>query len=139
LRRGELARRVFADPGARQQLEAITHPRIRELWRAQVNAWRTEGQPVAVVGIPLLFETKAEAGFDAVICVACTAQTQQRRLLERGWTTEQVRQRIAAQWPVEQKMASADYVVWSEGGLEVLAAQLDQILKLAPQAAISRD
>jgi dephospho-CoA kinase len=130
LRREELARLVFADPAARQQLEAITHPRIRELWRAQVENWREQGCPAAVVAIPLLFETKAEADFDAVICVACTAQTQQRRLQERGWTAEQVRQRIAAQWPVEKKMALADYVVWSEGGLEVLASQLERILAL---------
>ena len=132
LRRQELARRVFADAEARQQLEAITHPRIRELWQTQVDAWRKEGRPVAVVAIPLLFETKAEAEFDAVICVACTAQTQQRRLQERGWTTEQIHQRIAAQWPIEKKMAVADYVAWSEGGLEVLASQLERVLGLAP-------
>ena len=128
LLRQELARRVFADAEARQQLEAITHPRIRELWRAQVEAWREQGCPVAVVAIPLLFETKAEAEFDAVICVACTAQTQQRRLQERGWTLDQIHRRIAAQWPIEQKMALAHCVVWNEGGLEVLASQLERIL-----------
>ena len=61
-----------------------------------------------------------------------TPQTQQRRLQERGWTTEQVRQRIAAQWPVEKKMALADHVLWNEGGLEVLATQLERILDLDP-------
>ncbi len=132
LRREELARLVFADLGARQQLEAITHPRIRGLWQAQVEAWRAKARPAAVVAIPLLFETKAETEFDSVICVGCTPQTQQRRLQERGWTTEQVRQRIAAQWPVEKKMALADHVLWNEGGLEVLATQLERILDLDP-------
>jgi len=132
LRREELARQVFGDSEARQQLEAITHPRSRELWQTQVGTWRVEGRPVAVVTIPLLFETKTEAEFDAVICVACTAQTQQRRLQERGWTREQIHQRIAAQWPIEQKMASADYVAWTEGGLDVLAGQLERILGLSP-------
>lgn len=131
LRREELARIVFANPTARQQLEAITHPRIRELWQAQVAAWRAEDRPLAVVIIPLLHETGAETELDAVICVACTAQTQQRRLRERGWSSVQVHQRIAAQWPVDKKMALADYVVWSEGGLDVLAAQLDRILTAA--------
>lgn len=135
LLREEMARRVFADAVARQQLEAITHPRIRELWRAQAAAWRAEGKPLAVVAIPLLFEVGAEQEFDAVLCVACTAQTQQQRLRERGWSAEQIQQRIAAQWPVEKKMERADYVVWNESGLDVLASQLERALELAPGAS----
>jgi len=131
LRRDELARRVFADPRAREELGDITHPRIREMWRAQLAAWRAEGRPLAVVVIPLLFETGAEKEFDAVICVACSPQTQRQRLQARGWNAEQIRQRINAQWPTEKKMALADHVVWSEGGLDVLAEQLDRILTLA--------
>jgi dephospho-CoA kinase len=80
LRRDELARRVFADSAAREQLEAILHPRIRERWRARVQTWRDESRPVAAVIIPLLYETHAESDFDAVICVACSAATQRRRL-----------------------------------------------------------
>jgi dephospho-CoA kinase len=130
LRRDELARRVFADPSAREQLEAITHPRIRERWRAQVEAWRAEGQPLAVVVIPLLFETGAAAEFDAVICIACTPQTQRQRLQARGWSAEQIHQRINAQWPAEKKMMLADYVVWAEGDLGVLAQQLMRVPSL---------
>jgi dephospho-CoA kinase len=129
LRREEVARRVFADPAARQQLEAITHPRIRELWLAQAAAWRAEGKRRAVVIIPLLFETGVEQEFDAVICVACTAATQRQRLCDRGWSLDQIHQRIAAQWPVEKKIALANFVVWSEGGLEELAAQLERVLQ----------
>ena len=77
--------------------------------------------------IPLLFETKAEAELDAVICVACTAATQHQRLLLRGWTPDQIAQRIQAQWPLEQKMELADYVVWTEGSLNVHARQLDRV------------
>jgi dephospho-CoA kinase len=129
LRRDELARRVFAEPEARRRLEAILHPRIRALWQAQVQTWRAEGRPVAVVAIPLLFETQAERELDFTICVACSAATQQERLKSRGWTTEQMEQRIRAQWPVEKKMAAADFVVWSEGDLELHAAQLERILQ----------
>jgi len=130
LRREELARRVFADPPARWQLEAITHPRIRALWRAQADAWRAEGKPLGIVAIPLLFETGMEAQFDAVLCVACTPQTQRQRLQQRGWTAEQIEQRLAAQWPVEHKLALSDYVLWSEGQLEVLDAQIERVLPL---------
>src|SRR5881394_1167060 len=76
LRRDELAKRVFAEPAAREQLESILHPRIRALWRKQVEAWRAEGVPMAVVVIPLLFETNAETELDATICVACSLATQ---------------------------------------------------------------
>ena len=128
LRRAELARRVFAQPAARKQLEALLHPSIRALWQSQVAAWRKEGRPCAVVIIPLLFETGAEAHLDATICVACSAATQRQRLLARGWTSEQTDHRLRAQWPVEQKMARADYVVWTEGGLDIHAAQLARIV-----------
>jgi dephospho-CoA kinase len=130
LRRGELARRVFADSAARQRLEQILHPRIRVLWRAQVETWRAEGHPLAVVVIPLLFETKAEAELDATICVACSAATQQQRLRARGWSIEQIQQRLQAQWPVETKIQRADYLVWTEAGLNVHAAQIERILRL---------
>ena len=128
LRRDELARVVFADLAARTRLEAILHPRIRDLWRAQVERWQSEGKPLAVVVIPLLYETTAEEGFDGVICVACTPATQHQRLLARGWTREEIEQRIAAQMPVAQKMARADYVIWTEGGMDVHAEQLDRII-----------
>jgi dephospho-CoA kinase len=128
LRREELARIVFADAAARQKLEAVLHPRIRELWRGQIEAWRNAGKALAVVVIPLLFETKAETDFDAVICVACSATTQRERLRARGWTAEQITQRNAAQWPIAEKMARAHYVIWTEGGMDVHAQQLYRIV-----------
>jgi len=128
LRRKELAGIVFSNADARQKLESITHPRIRQLWRAQIKTWRAENRRLAVVVIPLLFETGAEAELDATICVACSGATQRRRLQERGWSSEQIEQRIAAQWPVEEKIAKADFVVWSEGSLDALAEQLNRII-----------
>ena len=128
LRRGRLAQLVFADPAARQQLELILHPRIRQLWQTQIETWRAEGRPLAVVVIPLLFETGAEKELDATICVACSAPTQSQRLLARGWSPEQIQNRIRAQWPIEQKMTLATYVIWTEAGLDIHAAQLDRLL-----------
>lgn len=129
LDRAELARRVFADPEARKRLEAILHPRIRELWQAQIRDWCAEGHPLAVVVIPLLFETAADKELDSVICVACSPRTQMDRLRTRGWTAEQIQQRIRAQWPTERKMSSANYVIWTEAGLDVHSAQLDRIIR----------
>jgi dephospho-CoA kinase len=128
LRRDALAQIVFSDPAARAKLEAITHPRIMARWREQLAEWRTAGQPVAVVVIPLLYEIGVAAEFDAVICVACSPVTQQQRLQQRGWTAPQIQERCAAQLPVAEKIARADYVVWTEGELASTAAQLAKII-----------
>jgi dephospho-CoA kinase len=130
LRRDALARAVFSDPAARRKLENITHPRIRELWRTQIQTWSAEERPLAVVVIPLLFETGAEREMDATVCIACSASTQHRRLVERGWSALEIQQRNAAPWPIEKKMAKADFVVWTESGLEILEQQLDRIFGL---------
>ena len=128
LQRSELARRTFGDAAARKQLENILHPPIRARWQQQIREWRALGHPQAVVVIPLLYETNAVTHFGAIICVACSAETQRQRLLQRGWDETVIRQRIAAQWPVEKKMEFANYVVWTEGGLESHAAQLQRII-----------
>jgi dephospho-CoA kinase len=129
LRRDELAQIVFTDPDARKKLEAILHPRIRKRWLAQIETWRGENRALAVVVIPLLFETQAESGFDKIICVACSAAAQQERVRARGWTPEQIQQRLDAQWPVDQKIARADFVVWTGGPLAVHAQQIEQVLQ----------
>jgi dephospho-CoA kinase len=128
LRRDELARRVFADDDARRKLEAVLHPAIRKIWLAQTESWRAEGKPVGVVVIPLLFETNAASHFDATICVACSGATQRKRLLARGLSDGQIDQRIKAQLAIEEKMLRADYVVWTEGSVEVHAEQLARII-----------
>jgi dephospho-CoA kinase len=128
LRRDELAKIVFSDSAARKKLEDILHPRIRAIWEQQVEAWRKEGRTKAVVVIPLLFETKAQLQFDAVICVACSGASQRERLRERGWSNEQIEKRIQSQWPVEKKMEAANFVVWTEGSLELHALQLARIM-----------
>ena len=128
LKRDELARLVFADAGARKKLEAILHPPIGELWRAQLQTWRDAGKPLAVVVIPLLFETQAESAFDAILCVACSAATQQERLCARGWSPEEIQHRNAAQMPVEEKMLRSNYVIWTEAGMDVHAQQVYRIV-----------
>src|SRR3954467_3288953 len=107
LNRAALAQLVFGDPSKREQLEAILHPRIRERWLKQVEVWRST-ERAGVVVIPLLFETNAQAHFDSIICTACSAGTQRERLLARGMSSEQIDQRIAAQWPVEKKISASN-------------------------------
>lgn len=130
LRRGELARKIFSSASDRQRLEGILHPRIRTRWVSQVDAWAEEGRLFAAVIIPLLFETGAQAEVDVTLCIACSAETQHARLTTRGWSEDQIKRRIAAQLPAVRKMEMADYVVWSEGSMDLHAAQLDRVLSL---------
>lgn len=131
LDREELAKRIFGHPGERAKLEAILHPKIHEVWTAEAQKWRAAGQAQGAVLIPLLFETKAESYFDTVICVACRAETQFQRLRERGWSHGEIQRRLAAQWPVEEKIARSDFVIWTDTTLEVHAAQLERVLQKA--------
>ena len=128
LKRSELAQIIFADNSARKKLEAILHPRIRARWQSQVEFWRKENCPLALIVIPLLFETAAESHFEKIICVASSAAAQHERLAARGWSPEQIRQRIAAQLPIEQKIARAHFVLWTDGKLAAHAQQVIRIL-----------
>ncbi len=130
LRRDELGKRVFSDPAARRALEQITHPRIRQLWRAATDHWRKQDHQLGAVIIPLLFETGAETELNATLCVACSTETQRERLLARGWPAEKINRRNKAQLSVAEKIARADYVIWTEAGLDLHAEQLDRILQV---------
>lgn len=129
LDRPRMASRVFGDKKARKELEAILHPRIRARWQSQLEQWQAAGTPLAVVVIPLLYETGTEPGFDRVICVACSPSTQRHRLVERGWSADEIERRNAAQLPITEKLRRADCVVWSEGGLTATRAQVKRLLE----------
>jgi dephospho-CoA kinase len=128
LRRDELARIVFSSHAARKKLESILHPPIRECWLAQIEVWQGESIPVAFVVIPLLFETQAETHFETIVCAACSVAAQRERLAARDWPVEQIRQRIAAQMPIEQKIARSHHVIWTEGTIEIHRRQVEEIL-----------
>jgi dephospho-CoA kinase len=122
---------VFADPAARRELEAITHPAVYRAINAGLRAFELMGDGAfAVVGVPLLFETGAEKRFDKVIVTACAPQTQLARLIERGLTEDAARQRLAAQWPTEQKVARADFVVTTDGAFAETDRQVDEIFRV---------
>jgi len=148
LDRQKLAGLVFPDPTARHRLEQILHPRIRHLWKTQIQILRTQPAPastapahslahspahllppsLAVVVIPLLFETNAQNELDATLCVACTPISQRERLRARGWSDSQIDQRIQAQLRIEEKISLANFVIWTEASLDVHAQQLNRVL-----------
>jgi dephospho-CoA kinase len=129
LDRGALARIVFADRPARADLEAIIHPdvyrRIREWFVNLPPATR-----LAIADIPLLFETGHQHEFDRVIVCACPPAEQIRRLMARdGLSEADARIRLAAQWPIEEKVARADYVIHTDGTFADTDLQVKTVLE----------
>lgn len=117
--RRKLGSLVFADPEARHTLNAIVHPAVRRIWRRWARDRQRRGDTVAVI-VPLLFEVGETAFWDAVICVTAPEQEALGRLRKRGLSAREARQRMAAQWPVEEKARHATYVLHNDGDLEKL-------------------
>jgi dephospho-CoA kinase len=127
LDRAAMASLVFSDRAARADLEAIIHP---EVYR-RINDWfanQPSGTRFAIADIPLLFETGHEHDFDAVIVCACEPFEQLRRLIERDRLSEEAaRARLAAQWPIGEKIQRADYVIRTDGTFQATDAQVQDV------------
>ena len=120
LDRARLGRLVFADASARAALEAIVHPPVREAIDAWFERCRAcTAATLAIADIPLLFETGRAGAFDRVVVVACDPARQLERVMARdGLAEDDARSRIAAQWPIGEKVARADAVVATDGSFE---------------------
>jgi dephospho-CoA kinase len=128
INRRKLGDIVFADEQKRLALNAIIHPVVRRMWTEEIEKLERAGSAEAVVvSIPLLYEVAAETEFDCVVVVGCSEQTQLARLTQKGLSEAQARARIRAQWPLQQKMDKADFVIWNDGSLRVLLEQADVI------------
>ncbi|MBO0702137.1 MAG: dephospho-CoA kinase [Candidatus Dormibacteraeota bacterium] len=128
LDRTALGRIVFADPQARQRVEAILHPLVRERMAAGQTAAEARGAPIVVHDIPLLFEARNGSGFDATVLVYAPPELQRRRLVEqRGMTPADAEARIRAQLPMEEKRRRATYVIANTGSLDELEAEVDRV------------
>lgn len=127
--RSRLGGIVFSDEGSRNRLNSILHPLIRAKWHSLLQQHRLASPGIpAVVDIPLLFETGAQAVFDRTVCIGCCAQTQHERLTARGWDSMEIERRRRAQWPLEEKIKHSDLVIWNDGSLELLQQQLERLV-----------
>ncbi len=117
LNRERMRERVFQDPQARQQLEAIIHPLVAEETARQTQAAIDAGHRCLVFDVPLLAESAHWRGrVDRVLVVDCSAQTQISRVMARsGLKAEEVERIIAAQSSREKRLAMADWVILNDG------------------------
>lgn len=120
---------VLGDPARLKALEAIVHPLVAADRAAFLEAARTRGEKLAVLDIPLLFETGAEASFDAVVVVSAPYKAQRARVLARpGMNAEKFEAILAKQVPDAEKRAQADYVIDTDRTLEETREEVETVI-----------
>jgi dephospho-CoA kinase len=125
-----LGKRVLGDSGAIKRLEAIVHPLVAQARERFLIESDRNGASIAVLDIPLLFETRGDARCDAVVVVSAPADIQRERALERaGMTESKFAAILAQQVPDVEKRRRADFVVDTSRGFEHAQGQVRDILK----------
>ena len=128
LNRPAMARLVFADPEARRRLNAIVHPYVAKEIRERLESLERRGAKLVLVEVPLLFEAGLQGGYDKVIVVDVDPGEQRQRLQTRDQRSAgEIEGIIAAQMPLKEKAARADYVVDNRGPLGETRAQVEKI------------
>jgi len=128
LNRPAMARLVFADPEARRRLNAIVHPYVAKEIRERLESLERGGAKLVLVEVPLLFEAGLQGGYDKVIVVDVDPGEQRQRLQTRDQRSAgEIEGIIAAQMPLKEKAARADYVVDNRGPLGETRAQVEKI------------
>lgn len=128
--RDAMRQRVFADPAARRQLEAIVHPLVGHETAQRATQALSDGARCVVFDVPLLVESgRWRSRVDAVVVVDCSEQTQRDRVMARnGWPPEAVEKVMAQQATRAQRLAAADVCLFNEGlSLPQLEAQVQQV------------
>lgn len=127
--RARLSAKVVGDPDAIRRLEAIVHPMLRSYHQKFLDDAEQSGVPVAVVDVPLLFETGGDKRVDAVVVVSTAPEIQRQRILARGTMTEEALDALLArQMPDAEKRKRADFVVDTSHGLDPVRARIRDIL-----------
>jgi dephospho-CoA kinase len=130
--RGRLSARVVHDPAAIRQLEQIVHPMLGASRQKFLDDAERSGAPVAVVDVPLLFETGGEKRVDAVVVVTTTPEIQRQRILARdNMSSEKLDAILARQLPDAEKRRRADFVVDTSNGLDPVRLRIRDILNEA--------
>jgi dephospho-CoA kinase len=124
LDRPRLASIVFADPAALADLESIVHPVVRQMIADGIQDHLDEDRVVVLVN-PLLIEMGTHRDSDVVVVVSAAPETQVARSVARGMEETDVRARIAAQLPLDDRARMADVLLDNEGTLEDLEAEVD--------------
>lgn len=127
--RARLSAKVVHDPAAMKRLEEIVHPMLRAHHQKFLDDAERSGAAVAVIDVPLLFETGGEKRVDAVVVVTTSPEIQRQRILAReNMTAEKLDVILSRQMPDEEKRKRADFVVDTSHGLDPVRERIRDIL-----------
>jgi dephospho-CoA kinase len=130
--RNRLSAQVVHDPSAIKRLEQVVHPMLGASRQKFLDEAERSGAPVAVVDVPLLFETGGEKRVDAVVVVTTSPELQRERILTRdNMTGEKLDAILARQLPDAEKRKRADFIVDTSHGLAPVRARIRDILDQA--------
>jgi dephospho-CoA kinase len=130
--RAKLSAQVVHDAAAMKRLEGIVHPMLRAYHQKFLDEAEQSGAPVAVVDVPLLYETGGEKRVDAVVVVTTSPEVQRERILARdNMTAEKLDAILARQLPDAEKRKRADFIVDTSHGLDPVRARIRDILQEA--------
>jgi dephospho-CoA kinase len=137
--RNQLSARVVHDPVAMKRLEDIVHPMVGAARQEFLQSAERTGAAVAVIDVPLLFETGGEKRVDAVVVVTTTPEIQRERILARpNMTDEKLDAILARQMPDAEKRKRADFLVDTSHGLEPVRVRIRDILTEAAKMPLRR-
>jgi dephospho-CoA kinase len=138
LDRKALGTRIFSDASLRAALNQIVHPRVSQRTSEHMQTLRGKGERVACYEVPLLFESHLEEGLRPVVLVFVAPEVQRARLMGRdGCTVEEANARIAAQMPLADKRARADFTLENNGTIDALRRAADSVLEQVLQRVVT--
>lgn len=130
--RKRISKKVFSHPEKLYTLEQIIHPAVfDEIEKKYQQIEKENKYPLFIVEIPLLYESKGERQFDAVVAVLCDPDICEKRFLQTNHHTQlEFKQRMAHQLDPEKKAQKSDYILHNNGTVEELRAQVKGLFSM---------
>lgn len=128
--RKAIAAIVFSDPKKLEALNRLMHPKVRDAFQREIVRCAREGKRMLCKEAAILFESGMDQELDRIIVVAAGDGVRLERAVARGMgSREEVKRRMKAQWPQEQLIERAHYVIFNDGNIDELRSQVEQVYR----------
>ncbi len=137
LDRGALGQLIFTNEAAKHELNALIHPRVRQVFETEIATYKAARIPIVVIDVPLLFESQFDDLADVIVVVYVDEATQRNRLMKRDQiSNEYAQSKINSQLSLAVKKTQADLVIDNNDTLDVLRQQLASVYETLMQQAL---
>jgi len=129
LDRQKIAKAVFEDQNLKKKLEDLLHPEVRRQMEERTGLLSKQGHKIIFWDVPLLFESKMEALFEKILCVASSQENQIERLKKRGVPLKEALRRVASQMSLREKIKKSHYILHNNRSKSELKKKIKIVLK----------